>query len=99
MCTVSMVTGHYGEFEPYPPNYPGGTTSPNIPFVPTPPLDWPAGAPATLPWTPESFALWKEILEKVKQLDTKLGLTDCEDPKKAEWMKSIEDRLKALEAK
>ena len=61
------------------------------------PFQWPQAAPAALPWTPDAFSDLKEILKRVKDLDTKLGLPDCEDPKKAEWMKSIEDRLAKLE--
>ena len=63
------------------------------------PFQWPPAAPATLPWTPDAFAELKKIMEMVKRLDEKLGLPDCEDPKKAEWMKAVEDRLIILEGK
>jgi N-glycosidase YbiA len=109
MCTYSMVSGHYGDWTPW---NPGGTTAPS-PFIPAadpinpgdcpgiapPKMDWPNAAPVTLPWTQESFELLKEVLEKVKKLDDKLGLADCEDPRKAEWMKSIEERLALVEMK
>jgi hypothetical protein len=68
-----------------------------IPQVPIAP--WPQVAPPTLPWNEDSFKLLQEIMEKMKKLDEKLGLPDCEDPKKAEWMESIEKRLKKLEKK
>jgi hypothetical protein len=63
-----------------------------------PPFEWPKVAPVDLNWTPEAMKLLKELIVKVKELDAKLGLPDCEDPKKAEWMKSIEKRLQSLEA-
>ena len=62
------------------------------------PFPWPTAAPTTLPWTRGSFGDLKEILVKLDALDKKLGLEHCEDPKKAEWMKSIEKRLQSLEA-
>ena len=82
MCVVSMVSEFYGQWPKPAP----------VPF------DWLKAAPTTLDWTPEALKLLKEIMAKVKELDTKLGLPDCEDPKKAEWMQTIEARLKALEA-
>jgi hypothetical protein len=36
-------------------------------------------------------------MQKMKELDEKLGLKDCEDPNKAEWMKEIENRVRKLE--
>jgi hypothetical protein len=33
----------------------------------------------------------------LEELDKKLGQKDCEDPAKAEWMGSVEKRLKKLE--
>lgn len=48
-------------------------------------------------WTPETFDQFKKILEEAAKLDTVLGEPDCEDPKKAEWMKEVERRLDALE--
>lgn len=49
-------------------------------------------------WTPSSFSEFQEILKRLDALDRKLGLSDCEDPAKALWMKSVESRLRALEA-
>ena len=89
MCVVSNVSDFYNDR-----NWPNG---PNMP--PQRPFTWPQAAPPQLPWTPETMQLLKDIMEKMKQLDTKLGLADCEDPKKAEWMKSIEDRIAKLEGR
>jgi hypothetical protein len=77
-----MVSGFYGDRT-------GGQ--------PYEPPSWPKEAPATLPWTPEAYKLLQDIMERMKKLDEKLGLPDCEDPKKAEWMKSVEQRIKKLE--
>jgi hypothetical protein len=60
------------------------------------PFPWPTTVPNTLPWNNDSYKLLQEIMIKMKEMDEKLGLKDCEDPKKAEWMKSIEDRLTKL---
>jgi hypothetical protein len=89
MCVVSMVSDWY--------NDDWRKRQYEIPQVPIQP--WPQTAQESLPWTDETFKLLKDIMEKMKALDTKLGLPDCEDPKKAEWMKSIESRLKKLEKK
>jgi hypothetical protein len=61
------------------------------------PFVWPPTLPPRLPWTPEAFADLKEILRRLDELDKKLGLEHCEDPKKAEWMQQIEERLRLLE--
>jgi len=81
MCAVSMISDVYGRQQPSNP-----ITWP-----------WPQTLPQTLPWTDDALKDLREILKKVDALDKKLGLAECEDPKKAEWMKSIEDRLKKLE--
>jgi hypothetical protein len=80
---VSFLGDHYGQSLPF--------RQPQIPF--------PQSAPITLPWTTDSFKLLQEVMEKLKKLDAKLGLPNCEDPKKVEWMKEIEDRVKKLEKK
>jgi hypothetical protein len=82
MCAVSMIYDYYRQ-----------------PTLPVPqPVPWPVHVPVTLPWTPDAFADLKEILKRLDALDKKLGLEHCEDPKKAEWMAEIEERLKRLEA-
>ena len=86
MCAVSMVSEYYNDDNLFK-------------HVSPKPMPWPSTVPTGLPWSPESFNLLQEIMEKMKQLDDKLGLANCEDPKKAEWMKSIEARLKKLEGK
>ena len=49
-------------------------------------------------WTRPIFNEYQEIIKKLEELDRKLGFGNCEDPAKAAWMKSVEERLKALEA-
>ena len=66
------------------------------PVMPTP-VPWPSGIPYTLPWTPEALSYLKDILKRLDDLDKKLGLAHCEDPKKALWMKSIEKRVAKME--
>ena len=90
MCMVSAVGDFYGRTAPQQPYI--------LPYQPVF-VPWPTGAPASLPWTSDSFKLLKEIMEKLKALDEKLGLADCEDAEKTKWMKEIEERLKGLESK
>lgn len=44
-------------------------------------------------WTRPTFDTFADIVERLKQLDTSLGLPDCEDPAKATFMKDVEMRL------
>ena len=85
MCAVSMIYDHYRDWQRH-------QTAP-----PPQPIPWPTGVPATLPWTREAVDEFKEIIRRLDALDKKLGLEHCEDPKKAEWMQQIEERLKRLE--
>ena len=87
MCAVSMITDHYGQYDYW--------RSPPPPS----PIPWPIGLPTTLPWDRAALDDLKDIIKRLDALDKKLGLAECEDPKKAEWMKGIEDRLKALETR
>lgn len=48
-------------------------------------------------WTRSNWSEYQEILKRLADLDEKLGMANCEDPAKAAWMKSVEDRLAALE--
>jgi hypothetical protein len=50
-------------------------------------------------WTKKTYSEFQEIIDRLDKLDKKLDQPDCHDPAKAEWMKNIEDRLKALEDK
>ena len=83
MCAVSMISEFYNQ-----PTHPQPNAAP---------MPWTVTAPSTLPWTADTFQLLKEIMAKMKELDSKLGLKDCEDPKKAQWMKSIERRVEKVE--
>lgn len=85
MCAVSMINDHYG-------NHPGSGYGQFVPSIP-----WGTGLPTGLPWSPESLNDLKEILKRLDELDKKLGLAHCEDPKKAEWLKGLEKRVKKLE--
>lgn len=48
-------------------------------------------------WTPDTWDRFQEILDRIKDLDDKLDQPDCHDPAKAEWMRSVEERLRRLE--
>jgi len=85
MCMVSAMTTPWEQ-----PN-----TAPLYPIYI--PVVTPAGQ-EDYPWTRPTWAQFKEILDKLKDLDTKLGLKDCEDPAKGEWMSRVEARLEQLEA-
>lgn len=50
-------------------------------------------------WTQPAFYDFTQIVEMLKELDRKLGMKDCEDPAKAAWMRSVEERLRQLEPK
>lgn len=41
----------------------------------------------------DSYQLLREILDKLKELDEKLGEKDCEDPRKGEWLKDMERKF------
>lgn len=93
MCIVSMTFDHYGS---------GGTPivpqvpipwSPNPPSLPPQPFDWPKAAPAALPWDPDALKLLREAIDLIRKLDAKLGLPDCEDPKKAVWLAEVERKV------
>lgn len=81
MCAVSVIFDHYNQ----PTN------------VPMQPVVWPNALPATLPWTPELFEELKKVIARLDDIDKKLGLEHCEDPKKAKWMKAVERRLRKME--
>lgn len=49
-------------------------------------------------WTPSLWAEFQNLLTKMREIDERLGLKDCEDAAKASWMADIEKRLSALEA-
>lgn len=39
-----------------------------------------------------------EVIQKLSEIDKKLGARDCYDPKKDEFLQALERRLKAVEA-
>ena len=41
----------------------------------------------------------KEIIDKLAEIDRKLGAKDCHDPVKDEFIRKLEERIKALEDK
>lgn len=48
-------------------------------------------------WTRDTFSDFQEIIKRLERLDAKLGEPDCDDPRKAAWMREVEARLTALE--
>lgn len=49
-------------------------------------------------WTRPVWNDFQEILKRLEALDKKLDQPDCEDPAKAAWMRTVEERLASLEA-
>jgi hypothetical protein len=49
-------------------------------------------------WTPDLYMEFQLLLQRMAEIDKKLGLADCEDASKKTWMKSIEERLANIEA-
>ena len=82
MCSVSVIFDYYRD-----------RTVPH----PWPPLNV-TNAPAPIDWTPETWKMLKEVIERLKVLDAKTGQPDCEDPAKAAWMREVEERLAKLES-
>ena len=70
--------------------YPDTGTAPYNPFIPD-----------TITFTPvqEKTALdaFEELCAAARKLDEILGLPDCEDPKKAEWLESVRQRVREHE--
>jgi hypothetical protein len=48
-------------------------------------------------WDHNNWHQFQLLLQKMAEIDAKLGLIDCEDAAKKEWMKGIEERLAKLE--
>lgn len=44
-------------------------------------------------WTPTLYQEYQELIQKVAEMDKKLGQPDCDDPEKAAWMKKVEEYL------
>jgi hypothetical protein len=99
MCIVSFISDHYNQYPA--PDYNQRnlwkitTTGPS---TLSDAIDWTKAAPASLPWTKDTLAQLKRIMADLKTLDAALGLADCEDPKKAEWLKTIETWVDRVEA-
>jgi hypothetical protein len=95
MCAVSMIFDHYGkQTSPFivPPQ--PAPWSPNTPNPLPQPFQWQKVAPAQgHQWDAESLRLLREAIEIIKKLDAKLGLADCDDPKKAAWLAEVERKV------
>ena len=78
MCLVSMVYDHYNQ----------------PPQQPYQPFQWPLALPDSLPWNKDVLDELKKVIERIDRIDKALGLPECHDPKKAEWMKKIEKKVK-----
>lgn len=48
---------------------------------------------------PAIYPDFSEILKRLKAIDDKLGLADCQDAEKKKWMEAVDARMKALEEK
>lgn len=91
MCVVSVMVDYFDRAGPPPGEEP--FQFPSVPSVPPVP-----SAPPPV-WDRESFELLKRAMAILEKLDAKLGEPECSDPRKAEFLKRIEARLEALEAK
>lgn len=105
MCVVSNVHDYMRDrtWPPVIPWQPGTAPTINPNTVP-----WDPNSPGTSPlapvppdnrivWTRDTFEQFKQILEKLAELDGKLNQAECADPAKAAWMQEIERRLSLLE--
>ena len=93
MCVISMIHDRYRRTWPVLP----GTIVPGTGTAVEP---W---VPDQIKWTPtqEKTALdaFEELCAAARKLDEILGLPDCEDPKKAEWLESVRQRVREHELK
>ena len=48
-------------------------------------------------WTRPMLSEYQQIIDLLKSMDKKLGIPDCGEEEKTEFLKNIEKRLKALE--
>ena len=87
MCSVSVIT-QYGRTMWPDPRW--ADVIDHLPPQPTPQPD---------PDLLEKFKKFMELVEKAKIFDRETGQPDCEDPDKARWLKSLEDRIAELERK
>lgn len=90
MCVISMIHEHYQSTWPFPTIVPGTGTAPYNPFIPD---------TITFTTIQEKTALeaFEELCAAARKLDEILGLPDCEDPKKAEWLESVRSRVREHE--
>ncbi len=44
-------------------------------------------------WTKEILDDYKALIEKAKEIDTKIGEPDCEDESKGKWIKEVEQKI------
>ena len=90
MCVISMIHDHYRPVWSSPQTVPGTSTHP-----------WELGNIEILRnlTVPEKTALdaFEELCAAARKLDEILGLPDCEDPKKAEWLESVRERVRQHE--
>ena len=101
MCIVSMIFDRYNEVWPQPRRHP---------YVPDPDTQDIFRKEAermfeqtqrrlTLETQKSAVQLFQEIVALTKKLDTLLGLEDCEDPKKMEWLDKIKQQIIDAEKK
>lgn len=93
MCVISMVYDKYNKAWPW-----EVTPTITVPEVVETGIPW-TGTGTTYPSVPEATALeaFERLCEAAKALDAILGLPDCHDPRKAEWLKEVKERVRQHE--
>lgn len=51
------------------------------------------------PWAPTAIEKYHDLIDAAQEFDEVAGEPDCEDPKKAEFLKELEDRVGQVERK
>lgn len=90
MCVISMIHDHYQ------PTWPAPNTTPVVPWDPKITITSP---PFTAAQEKTALEAFEELCAAARKLDEILGLPDCEDPKKAEWLESVRQRVREHELK
>jgi hypothetical protein len=98
MCVYCFIADWAHEWVPgpytpsTPPTYPVQPWTPwnPTPYVPQTPLP---------EWTREQYDQFVDILRRVKEMEEKLGGCPCEDASKMDFLKTVKDRLDALDSK
>ena len=86
MCVVSFIQD-WGQKQ-----WPWNPLTPTVPDT-----NW--TGTFVMPQVPEKDALeiFERLVATARELDEALGLADCEDPKKAEWLEQVRERVRQHE--